>query len=80
MQLGIVTYNIAKDWDLPTIISKLEALGYDRFDAVHLALAEAARADFLLTTDDRFLRRARRSVGKPALEVLNPLEYRKVMP
>jgi sugar phosphate isomerase/epimerase len=28
MQLGIVTYNIAKDWDLPTIISKLEALGY----------------------------------------------------
>ena len=28
MQLGIVTYNIAKDWDLPTILSRLEKLGY----------------------------------------------------
>lgn len=28
MQLGTVTYNIAKDWDLPTLITKLEALGY----------------------------------------------------
>ena len=27
-QLGIVTYNIAKDWDLPTILTKLEKLGY----------------------------------------------------
>ncbi len=27
-QLGIVTYNIAKDWDLITILSRLEALGY----------------------------------------------------
>ena len=26
-QLGIVTYNIAKDWDLPTILSRLEKLG-----------------------------------------------------
>src|SRR5262245_30978440 len=26
-QLGIVTYNIAKDWDLPTILTKLGALG-----------------------------------------------------
>lgn len=28
MQLGIVTYNIAKDWDLPTILKRLEALKY----------------------------------------------------
>lgn len=28
MQLGIVTYNIAKDWDLPTILERLERLGY----------------------------------------------------
>ncbi len=29
LQLGIVTYNIAKDWDLPTILARLEALGYE---------------------------------------------------
>ncbi|MBX6311693.1 MAG: sugar phosphate isomerase/epimerase [Isosphaeraceae bacterium] len=28
MQLGIVTYNIAKDWDLPTILKNLETLKY----------------------------------------------------
>lgn len=28
LQLGTVTYNIAKDWDLPTILKKLEELGY----------------------------------------------------
>jgi sugar phosphate isomerase/epimerase len=28
-QLGIVTYNIAKDWDLDIIFKKLEALGYE---------------------------------------------------
>lgn len=28
-QLGTVTYNIAKDWDLPTILQKLEALHYE---------------------------------------------------
>lgn len=27
MKLGLVTYNIAKDWDLPTIIEKCTALG-----------------------------------------------------
>lgn len=32
-QLGTVTYNIAKDWDLPTILKKLEAL---KFDGVEL--------------------------------------------
>ncbi|HEX8202589.1 MAG TPA: sugar phosphate isomerase/epimerase family protein [Isosphaeraceae bacterium] len=28
LQLGIVTYNIAQDWDLPTILRRLEALKY----------------------------------------------------
>lgn len=28
LQLGIVTYNIAKDWDLQTILTRLEALKY----------------------------------------------------
>ncbi len=28
-QLGIVTYNIAKDWDLNTILARLEKLGYE---------------------------------------------------
>ena len=33
LKLGIVTYNIAKDWDIPTIIANLTEAG---FDAVEL--------------------------------------------
>ena len=28
MQLGAVTYNVLKDWDLETVIKNLEAAGY----------------------------------------------------
>jgi hypothetical protein len=29
MRLGSVTYNIAKDWDVPTIIKNLEQAGFE---------------------------------------------------
>jgi predicted nucleic acid-binding protein len=53
----------------------LHRLGYGAFDALHLAMAERAKVDFLLTTDDRFLRRARRNLGAPSIRVVNPLDY-----
>jgi predicted nucleic acid-binding protein len=39
---------------------QLEAAGYGGFDALHLACAEAGRVDVLLTTDDKFVKRASR--------------------
>lgn len=51
----------------------LVALGYGPFDALHLATAETAGADVLLTTDDRFLRRTGRKLGNPRIPVENPL-------
>jgi sugar phosphate isomerase/epimerase len=51
-QLGIVTYNIAKDWDLPTILSRLEKLGYEGVELrtthahkVEVTLSKSARDD-----------------------------------
>lgn len=29
MQLGLVTYNLAKDWDIPTILKNCEAAGFE---------------------------------------------------
>ncbi len=54
---------------------ELAALGYGKFDAVHLAAAESGGADVLLTTDDGFIRRAARGVGKPLVPVRNPLSW-----
>lgn len=59
----------------------LHGLGYGVFDALHLAFAERFKADVLLTTDDRFLRQARRGLGNASIKVANPLEYeREVQP
>src|SRR5207302_8985072 len=29
MKLGLITYNVAKDWDLPTIIDHVKKAGWD---------------------------------------------------
>lgn len=55
----------------------LEDLGYGAFDALHLACAEQARCDVLLTTDDRFIRRVRRGLGNSSIPVENPVNWRR---
>lgn len=52
LQLGTVTYNIARDWDLPTILQKLEALGFAGVElrtthahGVEVELSEAQRRE-----------------------------------
>jgi len=53
--------------------SEIVALGFEVYDAVHLAFAERARVDALLTTDDKFLRRARREAAQLRVRVENPV-------
>ena len=53
----------------------LNQLGYGDFDALHLAAAEFANADILVTTDDRFLAQIRRKLGNPSVRGGNPLNY-----
>lgn len=53
----------------------LEKAGYGAFDALHLAMAEEAVVDVLITTDDRFLKQATRGLGNPGIPVLNPLNW-----
>ena len=52
LKLGTVTYNIAKDWDLPTLVKNLGDTGFDAVElrtthkhGVELSLSAAARAD-----------------------------------
>ena len=49
--------------------------GYGPFDALHLALAEDAHADSLLTVDDRLIVRAARTRANRLPSVLNPLDW-----
>ncbi len=49
-QLGTVTYNIAKDWDLPTILQRLEAA---RFAGVELRTTHKHGVEVDLSPDQR---------------------------
>jgi predicted nucleic acid-binding protein len=55
--------------------SVLAAEGFGASDALHLALAEQARADCLLTTDDRVVARAARTHANVLPSVLNPVDW-----
>lgn len=50
MRLGLVTYNLAKDWDVPTIIRNCEATG---FAGVELRTSHAHKVEVDLTSDQR---------------------------
>lgn len=55
--------------------AQLAATGIRPTDALHLATAENARCDVLLTTDDRFIHRAGRLKPASSVRVLNPLQW-----
>lgn len=54
---------------------ELQQLGFQVFDALHLACAESARVDVFLSTDDRLLKTARRIPGRLQVWVENPLVW-----
>lgn len=56
MKLGIVTYDIARDWDLETLISKCESLGYD---VVEPRTTHAHGVELSLSHEERRAVRAR---------------------
>jgi len=61
----------------PAVVSRarvLQRLGLRGLDALHLASAEAARADMLVTTDDRMHHRARRSSAELQVNVVTPVQ------
>jgi len=53
----------------------LERLGFKSSDALHIACAEAAGCDVLLTTDGRMLRTARRHKRELGIRVENPVDW-----
>jgi sugar phosphate isomerase/epimerase len=50
LRLGLMTYNLAKDWDIPTIIKNCTATG---FEHVELRTTHAHRVEVALSKDQR---------------------------
>ena len=58
---------------------ELEQHGLRGLDALHVAAAEAARADALVTTDDRMVRAAARAGTRVRVRVVRPAEALALM-
>lgn len=63
---------ISAGMDVRTRGKNLELLGFQEFDALHVACAEVGKVDIFLTTDDRLLRRAKRYHEQLHIQVENP--------
>jgi len=55
--------------------AELEALGFQAFDALHIACAERSAVDVFLTTDDKLVRLASRRSDRVRVSVKNPLAW-----
>ena len=69
------TEHVGIDADRSRRQQSLEAMGFGSYDSFHIACAEAAGADALLTTDDGLIRRARRLRHQLAVRVANPVTW-----
>lgn len=78
--LKLANETIELDQHIVRRAGDLQAAGYGAFDALHLACAESAKVDVLLTTDDAFVRKASRGDGSPGVPVRNPLSWSKGSP
>lgn len=71
--LTLATESLEVDAVIARRAADLQIAGYAAYDALHLACAEAARVDVLLTTADGFIRKVSRRDGRPLVAVRNPL-------
>lgn len=53
----------------------LVRFGFRRVDSLHIACAESARCDAMLTTDDQLLRKAAKYSARLRVDVRNPVDW-----
>lgn len=71
---GYTGLHVALSADLARRAEEIETLGITGFDALHIAAAEAAECDHLVTTDDGLLKKSKRHSNHLKVSVLNPIE------
>jgi predicted nucleic acid-binding protein len=73
--LTVVSTQIALTTGIERRAVELQKWGLTSLDALHLASAESAHADYFLTTDDNLLRKAIRHQADLKVKVENPAKW-----
>jgi predicted nucleic acid-binding protein len=73
--LNMASIYVATNAALLKRAREIERIGIAALDALHLASAEQAEAEWFITCDDRILRRGRRGRPPVAFNVSTPVEF-----
>ncbi|MCF4969368.1 hypothetical protein CV014_20685 [Nostoc sp. CMAA1605] len=73
LEFAVISINIDEEVDFRS--QQLEGLGFGLYDSFHIACAEVAQADILLSTDDRLLKNSLRHQGLLKVSVDNPVTW-----
>ncbi len=73
--LELATITVSLDQNIDQRSQELENLGFSLYDSFHIACAEVAQVDVLLTTDDRLLKRATRYRDILQVTLNNPVTW-----
>ena len=73
--LSLASIRVSVNSELRQRTLQLAQLGISSYDAAHIASAEAAKADILLTTDDRLIRKAIRFEDSLLVKLANPTQW-----
>ena len=73
LEFAVITINIDEEVDFRS--QQLENLGFGLYDSFHIACAEVAQANILLSTDDRLLKNSQRHQGFLKVSVDNPVTW-----
>lgn len=73
--LSLATESVAIDKKVDKRSQSIERLGFSLYDALHIACAEKAQVDILLTTDDRLIKRALRYKQHIQVQIDNPVDW-----
>ena len=73
--LNLATIKVGIDDGIKERSQILENLGFGLYDSFHIACAEKATADVLLTTDDRLLKKANNYQELLLVKLSNPVNW-----
>ncbi len=72
---SVLQNNIIIDGNIEERATEIRKIGFKPFDALHIACAEAGKADVFLTTDDHLLGKALRKLSTLKVRVENPVKW-----
>ncbi len=73
--IDLAKEKITLNQDVTELAKEFESTGMKDYDALHLASSIMGRCDCFISTDDKFVKKAKKNTENEKIKVYNPLEF-----